>query len=66
MYYFLLTLVILPNLWVICVGESAPAPWNTSGLTGQVRALYRNSRSFFRVLYVMLGLVLLPLFWWGS
>lgn len=66
MYYFLLVLAVLPNLWVICAGESAPAPWNASGLTGQVRALYRSSRSFFRALYVMFGLVLLLLLWWGS
>ena len=59
--YFILALVIIPAIWVVCVGECPPAPWNTAGFTGQLRALYRSDLFFFRLIFGLSGLALLLL-----
>ena len=55
-------LIAVPFLALMYIGESKPAPWNTTGFIGALRKQYRHDRLVFWILLIGAGIPLLFLF----
>lgn len=58
LFSILFLLIAVSLLALMYIGESKPAPWNTTGSIGELRKQYRNLRFLFWLCFAMLVIML--------
>ncbi len=57
-------LAVVGSLFFLYIGESKPAPWNTTGFIGELRKQYRGLRFLFWLGFAMLAMILPSILSW--
>ena len=64
LFSILSLLIAVSLLALMYIGESKPAPWNTTGSIGELRKQYRGLRFLFWLCFAMLAMILPSILSW--